>query len=290
MIFKIPVRLKCFDLEYIIHSHGWIYLSPFELDDQGAGFRRSDNLGNRTRVNYKVSTVRSGSLWEIRVETSSALKRAEQTELEGRIRYILRLDEDFTSFYEMCRSKKVLHHTIERGGGRLLRGATVFEDLIKTLCTTNTSWSNTKKMVSNLVNKIGAGGFPTAKDIVEFGMKDLSSEIGLGYRAGYLFELCEKIESGQIDISSGYLITLNDDELLKVLKKIKGFGEYSVSHMMVMLGRYGRIPFDSEVRSYYREVFNLSSDKMSEAEDPFHEWGKWKYLAYKFDRIERRDN
>ena len=60
--------------------------------------------------------------------------------------------------------------------------------------------------------------------------------------------------------------------------------------MMVMLDRYGRVPFDSEVRSYYREVFNLSADKLSEAEDPFHDWGKWKYLAYKFDRIERKYN
>lgn len=290
MIFRIPVTLEHFDLAYIIHSHGWIFLAPFELDNGGTGFSRIDNLTGGAKVNYTLSTGRNESSWEIRVETSSVLTHAEQTELENRIRYMLRLDEDYSSFYELCCSKKALQHTVERGGGRLLRGATVFEDLVKTLCTTNTSWSNTKTMVLNLVDKIGAGGFPTPKDIVEFGDIALSSEIGLGYRAKYIFELCKKIESGQIDISLGYLISLNDEDLLKVLKKIKGFGEYSVNHMMVMLGKYGRIPFDSEVRSYYREVFDLSADEMSDADDPFYDWGEWKYLAYKFDRIERKNN
>jgi len=51
----------------------------------------------------------------------------------------------------------------------MLRAPTVFEDVVKTICTTNTAWSGTRKMTSALVENLGVaapgGGhtFPTAQ-------------------------------------------------------------------------------------------------------------------------------
>src|SRR5687767_15382586 len=82
-------------------------------------------------------------------------------------RHLLRLDDDLDGFYAAIEGHERLRWVGERRAGRLLRSATVFEDLVKTICTTNCSWGLTKSMVSNLVEKLGtpaAGGkkaFPT---------------------------------------------------------------------------------------------------------------------------------
>ena len=44
---------------------------------------------------------------------------------------------------------------IERGGGRMLRGSSFYEDFIKTVLTINTNWSATCRMVTALVAEPG---------------------------------------------------------------------------------------------------------------------------------------
>ena len=50
---------------------------------------------------------------------------------------------------------------VARGGGRLLRCSTFYEDFIKTLLTVNTSWSGTCRMNAALVAEPGGGAFPS---------------------------------------------------------------------------------------------------------------------------------
>src|SRR5207248_11156391 len=57
---------------------------------------------------------------------------------------------------------------VARGGGRLLRCSTFYEDFIKTLLTVNTSWSGTCRMVAALVAEPGGGAFPLPKAIVDY--------------------------------------------------------------------------------------------------------------------------
>ena len=45
------------------------------------------------------------------------------------------------------------------GAGRMLRSPTVFEDLVKTICTTNCTWSATVRMVTALVDELGVAAF-----------------------------------------------------------------------------------------------------------------------------------
>ena len=67
------------------------------------------------------------------------------------IRHMLRLDEDLSGFYARAADDPELSWAVT-GAGRLLRSPTVFEDLVKTICTTNTTWSSTRRMVSALVD------------------------------------------------------------------------------------------------------------------------------------------
>ena len=54
----------------------------------------------------------------------------------------------------LCRRLPTL---IERGGGRMLRCSTFYEDFVKTVLTVNTSWSGTCRMIAALVAEPGGG-------------------------------------------------------------------------------------------------------------------------------------
>ena len=58
------------------------------------------------------------------------------------VRHMLRLDEDLSRFYAMVADDDQLAWA-KRGAGRMLRSPTVFEDVVKTVCTTNCAWSGT---------------------------------------------------------------------------------------------------------------------------------------------------
>ena len=65
-----------------------------------------------------------------------------------------RLDEDLSAFYASVAADGDLSWCTT-GAGRMLRAPTVFEDVVKTICTTNCTWAATVRMVSALVHELG---------------------------------------------------------------------------------------------------------------------------------------
>src|SRR5213075_497888 len=89
----------------------------------------------------------------ITVIGSAPSASAEAAILQG-VRGVLRLDQDLSGFYARAAADPALEWAIA-GAGRMLRSPTVFEDVVKTICTTNCSWSLTTKMVNALVTELG---------------------------------------------------------------------------------------------------------------------------------------
>jgi N-glycosylase/DNA lyase len=83
------------------------------------------------------------------------LSERERAEAGRQVRRILGLDEDLGPFYAMVRGEPSFAWIETTGGGRILRAPTVFEDLVKMICTTNCSWSLTDRMVRRLVSALG---------------------------------------------------------------------------------------------------------------------------------------
>ena len=52
------------------------------------------------------------------------------------VRHVLRLDEDLSEFYAVAAADPQLSW-VTAGAGRMVRSPTVFEDVVKTICTTN---------------------------------------------------------------------------------------------------------------------------------------------------------
>jgi 3-methyladenine DNA glycosylase/8-oxoguanine DNA glycosylase len=284
----LKIKAENFNFKETIFSHGWVFLEPFQWDEV------KSELYLRTRVGKsKIVELVVGSKNEsltIKGKTSNeSLNTKDKNELRRTVRHIFRLDEDLSGFYEICKKDPQLKFVDKTKSGRLLRSPTIFEDIIKTICTTNCSWSNTKMMVSNLCDLEG-GCFPSPETILRTGISKLQKNCRVGYRGKPIYELSKAVVKGEFHPDS-LLIGKDVEHIKKTLISFNGIGKYSVNHILMLLGHYSEIPLDSEVTSYIRDSY-FNGDKVSEKEITglFEKYDEWKFLAYKFQRIGRKLN
>ena len=91
---------------------------------------------------------------------------------------------------------------LARGGGRMLRAPTLFEDAVKMLFTTNCSWAATRGMVVRLIALAGGGRRVSGPRRRSRGSRRraLESEVRCGYRAGALSRFARRVASGRLDL------------------------------------------------------------------------------------------
>ena len=276
-----------FSFRHTVYSHGWSELLPFQLDEQ------SWRLTYVFRTSSKpVSAVISAVDGRLQVDVSGS--RFDEAKLASDVRHILRLDEPLEDFYKLTDEDERLSWIANANAGRLIRSPTVFEDLVKTLCTTNCSWSLTKSMVTKLVEKLGdpaiGGGhaFPTPEALASKSEKFYRDEIKAGYRSPYFVELANAVASGELDPESWLTSDLPTTELKKEIKKIKGVGDYAADNLLKLLGRYDGLALDSWLRSQFYKKHNCErtcADKKIERH--YKKYGEWRGLAIWCDMTER---
>ena len=112
------------------------------------------------------------------------------------------------------------------------------------------------------------------------GLPALQQKCRLGYRAQYLCNIAAAFEEdGEIGRSGAR-------EAVAKLGAVKGLGPYSINHIAVLLGEYGKIPVDSEVRSYCGEIgLECSEEAILEHYAPWH---PFEFLAFRLERRIRR--
>ena len=279
------------DLERTFRSHGLASLPPMRLDeDTGTLEITLPVRGFRPRT-VRISESRPG--YGIASAIGPPPGREEGGEILAGVKHVLRLDEDLSGFYELAARDPELAWAT-KGAGRMIRSATVFEEVVKTICTTNCSWSATTRMIGALVEHLGekAPGapptglsgrtFPTARAMagVEEGFyRDI---VRAGYRGRHLLALACSVASGDLDLESmdADPEELPDSELYARLLALPGVGPYSASHIMTMLGRYSRLILDSWTRPKYARVSGEQTIGDEEIEARFSGYGPYKGLAF----------
>src|SRR4051812_11231295 len=123
-------------------SHGWSKLLPFELDEEQWILTRVLDIGASKPATVKVTPCAQGLL----VTAPGTPSKKAVAQITSQVKHVLRLDDDMGTFYSLLKEEPQLSWVVDAGAGRMLRSPTVFEDLIKTICTTNCSWALTKKM------------------------------------------------------------------------------------------------------------------------------------------------
>jgi 3-methyladenine DNA glycosylase/8-oxoguanine DNA glycosylase len=267
-----------FNFRRTVLSHGWCALQPFELDKDNWILVRVLDRGQTAPLTVKIFSTHGA----IKVSTSRRLGKKAAREIERDVRHMLRLDDDLREFYETVAANPEFAWVAHQGAGRLLRSPTVFEDLVKMLCTTNCSWALTEKMVSGLVNELGRQSsdgrksFPSAEAMAQKSEKFFRDKIRSGYRAPYLKELAQRVASGSLNVESWLTSELPPDELTKEMKSVKGVGNYAAENLLKLIGRYDGLALDSWTRAQFARLRNndrvASDKKISRFYSRFNSW------------------
>ncbi|MDQ2910886.1 MAG: Fe-S cluster assembly protein HesB [Actinomycetota bacterium] len=256
------------DLWRTLASHGVAALPPQVLDEDALTLESTLPLpGGRART----IRIRAGRRGYALVEaTEGSLSAADGGALAGTAAHILRLDADLSGFYEAARDDPELSWAAD-GAGRMLRSPTVFEDVVKTICTTNCTWSATERMVGALVAELGVEApdgrrtFPTPAAMAAADEAFYRDVVRAGYRDAYLHSLAEDVAGGSLDLEALNEPDLPDDEVAARLLALPGCGPYATAHMMMLLGRYSRLILDSWTRPKYARLNGRkASDKTIE--------------------------
>jgi N-glycosylase/DNA lyase len=199
---------------------------------------------------------------------------------------MFRLDESLDEFYALCRRNSHLRWIPRIGGGRLLRSATVFEDIVKMICTTNCSWSLTKIIVSHLSTKLGVPvhnglfAFPTPDAIAARSERWLRKETSSGYRAPYLLEFSGRVASGDLSVEHLRNSTMSTEELYGFLRTIKGVGHYEAGNLLKLLGHYDYLGIDSWIRSQFSAIHRKNRTVSDAAIEKYYaQYGRWRGLV-----------
>jgi 3-methyladenine DNA glycosylase/8-oxoguanine DNA glycosylase len=276
-----------FSLASVVRSHGWIQLLPFARQEGDEGFGYIRELAPDRAVDVRVTVATGG----VSVEVETPLTAAEQDSLSRDVRWMLGLNQDLSAFYHLARHESKLAQVEEAAQGRILRSPTLFEDTVKTILTTNTAWSGTKRMVKALVSQFGVPlpgtsdrrAFPAPHRLAMTDEATLRNETRLGYRAPHVLALARAVDSGDLDLESCKTSDLPTPQLRKELLAIKGVGPYAAANLLMLLERYDFLPVDSwALKVVSHEWYGGEPIGPDEVEASFAHWGPWKGLAYWF--------
>lgn len=275
-----------FNFLSVVNSHGWCQLAPFFYDETTNTLCYILQLLNGRVVELKMRDATNG----VSVETEK-LDRTERKEVADKVTWMFGLDMDFSRFYAASRGEPKLALAKKRALGRVLRSPTLFEDVIKTILTTNTLWAATKNMTLKLVNEFGAPlpedktkkAFPTPEAIGSSSPEVLKEKIRVGYRAPAIHQLAVRIASGAYDLEALKTSTLPTLELRKELLTINGVGPYAAANLLLIMGRSDFIPVDSwALKLVSHEWYRGKPITGKEVEKRFEKWGEFKGLAFWF--------
>ena len=278
------------DLRRTIASHGVADLPPNRTDEDALTIETTVRL---PRGRPRIVLVEPGPKGNASVSSQGPAPSGETAAaLLAQVAHMLRLDEDLSEFYELVREDPDISWA-SRGAGRLIRSATVFEDVVKTICTTNCAWSATIRMVSALVEHLGepaataedgpwGRAFPTPEAMAEADESFYKDVVRAGYRGPYLRSLAASVAGGELDLeelSQTSRDELPDDEVADRLLALPGVGPYAAAHVMMLVGRYSPLILDSWTRPKYAQV---NGRKASDAtiERRFRRYGPYAGLAF----------
>ena len=276
-----------FYLPSTVQSHGWVQLASFDWDDEAGRLTCVEQLDSGRVVEMRILAADGG----VSVEVDGSSSEAERDEVARKVEWMLGLGQDFSAFYELARKEFKLAHVEEQARGRILRSPTLFEDTVKTILTTNTSWGGAIRMVEALVSQFGSPlpadparrAFPSPGQLAATDEETLRAETRLGYRSPYVLKLARSVASGALDLESLKTAAIPTAELCKRLLAIKGVGEYAMANLLMLLGRYDFIPVDSWARTVVSHEWHGGEPVgRAEVEAAFERWGEWQGFAYWF--------
>lgn len=272
------------DLARTLLSHGVASLPPNTIAEDGSHLETVLAAGGRA---WLLRVVADGPAHaRVGAVGPSPPSKARAAVLD-RLRHMLLLDEDLSGFYAVAREDPGLAWAAA-GAGRMMRSPTVFEDVVKTICTTNCTWSATERMVGAIVGELGEPAvgardrraFPSPATMAGAGEGFYQDVARAGYRGAYLIDLAASVADGSLDLEALNDPELPDAEAAERLLALPGVGPYAMAHVMMLLGRYERLILDSWTRPTYRRIAGRPRVTDKGIERAFRRYREYAGLAF----------
>jgi N-glycosylase/DNA lyase len=217
-----------------IGSHGLAWLPPNAIATDESSLATTLVLPDGTARRVVLSEAQPGML-AIAIAGRAPGSRG-RAALVAQVRHMFGLDDDLAPFFARLRDDPELAFACD-GTGRLLRSATAFEDVVRTICTTNCAWSATERMIAALVAHLGT---PAAVS-----RTPRARSVETPAWEGRAFPTAAQIARA-------------DDAFFKDLAArldaLPGCGPYAVAHIMMLFGRCSRLVLDSWTRPRYAQL------------------------------------
>jgi N-glycosylase/DNA lyase len=263
------------DLALTVASHGWAHLAPWRWNPEAG------RLGRRERIGDRLGTIEIAQHGpDAMIMRWEGFSATALPEIRERVRRWFSADWEPSAAMAALPEDAAL---IERGGGRMLRCSSFYEDFVKIVLTINTSWSSTCRMAAALVAEPGEGAFPGPDALLYYGEERLRERAKLGFRAATVVSATHRLlADGAIDtVGKGQPERLGHDYLVN----LKGIGPYAAAHCRLLLHDFTRIPVDSAVTAYLRERHGCSPADFVASRSS---WDPYLALGYRLIRLREK--
>jgi N-glycosylase/DNA lyase len=268
------------DLALTVASHGWVHLEPWHWEPETGSLSHAERIGGE----IGIIAVSQRDPVTLTVAWDGFSTVADPVEVLRRAaRWVSAEWDPAAAIAALGAGFADEAALIGRGGGRILRCSTFYEDFVKTVLTVNTSWSGTCRMAAALVAEPGGGAFPEPDAIIDYGEERLRRIAKLGFRAPVVVSATRRLfDEGVIDAAgNGNPARLDHDYLVS----LKGIGPYAAAHCRMLLQDFSRIPVDSVVVAHLRERHETTPQEFIAARA---ECGAYLGLGYRLMRLREK--
>ncbi len=272
-----------FSLKQVLERPQMLLLPPFEVDPAGESLFRIEQLASGHTISFTVSQIEEG----IALESDERLTGKEREEVSRKTWRMLRLGENFSEFLTLAKTHPRLYSATQQGF-RLLRGASLFEDSLKSVILLHNDFACWhEQLVTWLVDRLGSPlpsnptrhTFPVPREILW--NQHLVEEM-LGPELGIMVShITEAFLANGEQLETLSQSDLPTDALVSRIREQLGIEGPALALVMLCLGRYNYVPTDERARQYVGQVwFEGQSVSLKDIQALFTPWQPWGGLAY----------
>ncbi len=286
-----------FSLKATALSHGWHECFPMSWSEGGRCFQvieRDRHRAIRVGVTERAGRSRKKRTLHVAIDTDAMDAASIEDTVVERIlrdlRLTLGLDRDLSEFYAICAEHPALAVIPRIGAGRLIRSASMTENILKALLATNVNWTQAVKMINrlgqlgpNLQHFRSLAAWPTPREILRAGETYLKEVCRVGYRAGPILKFCRDVCDGRFDPESLDAMAVDpavsSEEIVAKLRSISGIGPSSANYLLGFLGRHDHLSIDSATFAHVAANHTKGrKPTCKQIERIYAPFGRWKNL------------
>lgn len=273
---------ESFSLDKVLARSAQLLCPPFSVSRKEATLHRVERLDAGHTVELSISQTSAGLV----IHTDARLDGKENEEISQKIWRMLRIGEDVRVFLDSARHTPQLA-AAARDGALQLRGATLFEDVVKAMFLIFSSEKNYAQSVGWLVDRFGdplpsnptLHAFPTPRQL--FGEAAFKEKLWGPALEQRLYRIATFFHTQKSKSEAWFAPRLSLAAFEANLRQLLDLADEEIGRAMVYLGRYDYVPVDARARQRVGDYLGDGSLATPEqVRALFERWQPWGGLAY----------